>query len=112
MTIHRGDCSNILNLRDEEQERLIEVEWGDEADGAYQVEVHIVAFDRQGLLRDVSTVMADQNIDVVAVNTLSKAEDQTVDMRVQINIARIEELSVLMDKLRQLRNVLSVSRVI
>ena len=112
VTIHRGDCSNILNLRDEEQERLIEVEWGDEADGAYQVEVHIVAFDRQGLLRDVSTVMADQNIDVVAVNTLSKTEDQTADMRVQINIARIEELSVLMDKLRQLRNVLSVSRVI
>jgi len=66
VTIHRGDCSNILNLRDEEQERLVEVEWGDEADGAYLVEVHIVAFDRQGLLRDVSTVMADQNIDVVA----------------------------------------------
>ena len=112
VTIHRGDCSNILNLRDEEQERLIEVEWGDEADGAYQVEVHIIAFDRQGLLRDVSTVMADQNIDVIAVNTQSKTEDQTADMRVQINIARIEELSVLMGKLRQLRNVLSVSRVI
>jgi len=112
VTIHRGDCSNILNLRDEEQERLVEVEWGDEADGAYLVEVHIVAFDRQGLLRDVSTVMADQNIDVVAVNTLSKTEDQTADMRVQLNIARIEELGVLMDKLRQLRNVLSVSRVI
>ena len=112
VTIHRSDCSNMLNLREEEQERLIEVEWGDEADAAYQVEVLIIAFDRQGLLRDVSTVLADQNIDLHEVNTLSKPEDQTAEMRIRMSINQIGQLSTLTDKLRQLRNILSVNRVV
>jgi len=87
VTIHRADCSNMLNLREGEQERLIEVEWGDEADATYQVEVLIIAFDRQGLLRDVSTVLADQNIDLHEVNTLSKPEDQTAEMRIRMSIS-------------------------
>lgn len=112
VSIHRSDCSNMLSLRDDEIGRLIEVEWGDETDADYQVEVHIIAFDRQGLLRDVSTVMADRNIDVVAVNTLSNPDDQTAEMKIQIAINTMEQLSALMDQLRQLRNVLSVSRVV
>ena len=102
----------MLNLREEEQERLIEVEWGDEADAAYQVEVLIIAFDRQGLLRDVSTVLADQNIDLHEVNTLSKPEDQTAEMRIRMSINQIGQLSTLTDKLRQLRNILSVNRIV
>ena len=112
VTIHRADCSNMLNLREGEQERLIEVEWGDEADATYQVEVLIIAFDRQGLLRDVSTVLADQNIDLHEVNTLSKPEDQTAEMRIRMSINQIGQLSTLTDKLRQLRNILSVNRVV
>jgi len=112
VTIHRADCSNMLNLREGEQERLIEVEWGDEADATYQVEVLIIAFDRQGLLRDVSTVLADQNIDLLEVNTLSKPEDQTAEMRIRMSINQIGQLSTLTDKLRQLRNILSVNRVV
>jgi len=112
VSIHRSDCSNMLSLRDEEQERLIEVEWGDEADAQYQVEVQVVAYDRQGLLRDVSTVMADRDIDVVAVNTLSNPDDQTAEMKLRIAINTMEQLSALMDQLRQLRNVLSVSRIV
>ncbi len=112
VSIHRSDCSNILSLRDEEQERLIEVEWGDETDADYQVEVKLLAYDRQGLLRDVSTVMADQKLDVVAVNTLSNPEDQTAEMQIKVAVNTVEQLSALMDQLRQLRNVLSVSRVV
>lgn len=112
VSIHRSDCSNMLSLRDEEQERLIEVEWGDESDADYQVEVKLLAFDRQGLLRDVSTVMADQKIDVVAVNTLSNPDDQTAEMQLKVAVNNVEQLSALMDQLRQLRNVQSVSRVV
>ena len=112
VSIHRSDCSNMLSLREEEQERLIEVEWGDETDADYQVEVKLVAYDRQGLLRDVSTVMADQKLDVVAVNTLSNPEDQTAEMQLKVAVNTVEQLSALMDNLRQLRNVLHVSRVV
>lgn len=112
VSIHRSDCKNILCLRSEEQERLIEVEWGNESTASYQVEIHIVAYDRTGLLRDISTVMANEKIDVVAVNTFSNPEDQTAEMKIRVAVENIEVLSGLMDKIRQLRNILSVVRAV
>ncbi len=111
VTIHRADCSNILNLRDSERERLIEVDWGDDDISRYHVEIHIRAFDRHGLLRDVSTALSTLNVDVVSVNTLSDQAHQTADMRIGLHISNTGELSSVMDKIRQLRNVQEVERV-
>lgn len=111
VTVHRGDCSNILNLRDEERERLIDVDWGDDSQRSYQVEIFISAIDRHGLLRDVSTTLTALDIDVVSVNTLSNKEMQTADMRIGLHISDTNELALAMDKIRQLRNVQNVERV-
>lgn len=111
VTIHRADCSNILNLRESEQERLIDVDWGDDAGERYQVEIYVRAIDRHGLLRDVSTTLSTMDIDVVSVNTLSNKQMQTADMRIGLHIANTDELANAMDKLRQLRNVQEVERV-
>lgn len=111
VTIHRADCSNILNLRDKEQERLIDVDWGDDDTSRYHVEIHIRAFDRQGLLRDVSTALSALNVDVVSVNTLSDKSRQRADMKIGLHIANTGELATVMDKIRQLRNVQIVERV-
>ncbi|NND92601.1 MAG: bifunctional (p)ppGpp synthetase/guanosine-3',5'-bis(diphosphate) 3'-pyrophosphohydrolase [Granulosicoccus sp.] len=110
VTIHRADCSNILNLREEEQERLIEVDWGDDDSSRYHVEIHITAFDRHGLLRDVSTVLSALNVDVVSVNTLSDTSEQMADMKIGMLISNSDELSTIMDRIRQLRNVQTVER--
>lgn len=111
VTIHRGDCSNILNLRESELERLIDVDWGDDDSSRYHVEIHIRAFDRHGLLRDVSTALAALNVDVVTVNTLSDQTKQLADMRIGMHISNTGELATVMDKIRQLRNVQVVERV-
>ena len=111
VTIHRADCSNILNLREEERERLIDVDWGDDVSGRYAVEIFIKAIDRHGLLRDVSTTLSTLDIDVVSVNTLSNKEMQTADMRIGLHISDTRELTLAMDKIRQLRNVQDVERV-
>ena len=111
VTVHRADCSNILNLRDGERERLIEVEWGADDTSRYHVEIHIHAFDRHGLLRDVSTVLATLAVDVVAVNTLSDRTRNSADMKIGMHIANTGELTIIMDKIRQLRNVQEVERV-
>lgn len=111
VTVHRADCSNILNLREFERERLIDVDWGDDDSSRYHVEIHIMAYDRHGLLRDVSTVLSALNVDVVAVNTLSDQTSQTADMKIGMHIANTSELAVIMDKIRQLRNVQDVERV-
>jgi len=111
VTIHRADCNNILNLRDAEQERLIEVDWGDDSSRRYEVEIYVRAIDRHGLLRDVSTTLSTLDISVVSVNTQSNKQMQTADMRIGLHISHTAELATVMDKLRQLRNVQDVERV-
>ncbi len=111
VTIHRADCGNILNLRDDERERLIDVDWGDDVSGRYLVEIFIKAIDRHGLLRDVSTTLSTLDIDVVSVNTMSDKQLQTADMRIGLHISDVGEHALAMDKIRQLRNVQDVERV-
>ena len=64
-----------------EDERLIEVSWGRATAQVYPVDVHIHAYDRQGLLRDITGLLANERINVIAVNTLSDKQDNTADMR-------------------------------
>ncbi len=110
VTVHRADCLNMLNLPELDQERLIEVEWGGDATEKFQVDIHIIAYDRVGLLRDVSTVMANNKADVIAVNTLSDTSEQTAEMKISVLVTNMSELTQLMDRVRQLRNVTSVER--
>ena len=111
VTIHRADCSNILNLREAERERLIDVDWGNDVSSRYHVEIHIRAIDRHGLLRDVSTTLSTLDVDVVTVTTRSDKSQQTADMRIGLHIANASELTTVMDKIRLLRNVQDVERV-
>ena len=64
VSIHRQDCGNFLNLRSRHPERVIEVDWGESPDAIYPAELVVQAFDRQGLLRDISTVLADEQVSV------------------------------------------------
>jgi len=112
VTVHREDCSNILNLRESERERLIDVQWGEDTRGKYRVEIRVHAFDRQGLLRDVSTTLANFDVDVVGVASSSNEAEQTADMRLTLHVSSIADLTALMAKVRQLRNVQSVERVV
>jgi len=110
VSIHRSSCTNMLNLPEGERQRLIEVEWGDEPTDKYPVDILIHAYDRVGLLRDVSTVMANNKADVVAVNTLSNPEYQTAEMKISVLVSNMQELNNLLEKVRQLSNVSSVER--
>lgn len=110
VSIHRASCNNMLNLPDDERQRLIDVEWGGDTSDQYPVDILIVAFDRVGLLRDVSTVMANNKADVVAINTLSNQDDQTAEMKLSVLVSNMQELNALLEKVRQLRNVSSVER--
>ncbi len=112
VSIHRASCINMLNLPEDELQRLIEVEWGADASDKYPVDILVVAFDRVGLLRDVSTVMANNKADVIAVNTLSNQEDQTAEMKISVLVSNMQELNTLLEKVRQLRNVSSVERLL
>lgn len=110
VSVHRGDCKNIINLDEKSQSRLIEVEWGDTDVSIYPVSLIVNAIDRHGLLSDITTTMADDKVNVIAVNTLSDKNKQTARMVITFEIKDLEQLTHVIDKINQLPNVLDVSR--
>jgi GTP pyrophosphokinase len=110
VSIHRMDCSNIINLQEDDRGRLIEVEWGDADIETYPVSLVIRAMDRHGLLSDITSTLADDKVNVIAVNTLSDKKKQTARMAVTVEIRDLEQLTRIMDKVAQLPNVTEVMR--
>jgi len=110
VTIHRRDCSNILRHVDRQSARLIEVEWGSGAQ-TYPVDIYITAYDRQGLLRDITLLLANERINVIAVQTRSDPLEHVAYMTLTLEIPDINALSRTLQKLIQLPNVIEAQRV-
>ena len=110
VSIHRQDCSNILQLQTDEPQRIIKVEWGNTPQSAYSVDIIIEAYDRYGLLRDITTLLDNERINISALQTLSDKRKNTVDMQVTAEIRSFDELSRILTKLNQLPNVASARR--
>jgi len=110
VTIHRMDCTNILNLSEENRLRLVEVEWGEAEVQTYPVTLLIEALDRQGLLSDITRTLSDEKVNVIAINTLSDKKNQLARMAVTIETRDLHQLHRVMDKIQQLHNVTDVIR--
>jgi len=111
VTIHRHDCANVLGLPAQEQPRLIEVHWVDRGiEAAYPVDLLVIAADRKGLLRDVSSVFSDAGIDVVGVNTVSDRTRDLATMHFTAEVRDVSQLGRVLARLRQVPDVLEVRR--
>ncbi|WP_097460755.1 GTP diphosphokinase [Mangrovitalea sediminis] len=110
VTVHRMDCINFLQLQQAEPHRIIEVSWGGRPEAVYPVEIEIEAYDRSGLLRDITTIVGNQRINVVALNTLSHPDDNTATMTLTVEINSLEQLARLLAQIRQLPNIAEVRR--
>jgi len=110
VTIHRRDCPNILRFDDERRERLIEVDWDVTGDKTYPVDVQIEAFDRPGLLRDITALVANEKINLSAVNVTTKKKDHTATVFATLEITNIDQLSRVLALIEQLPNVLRAQR--
>ncbi|NND00413.1 MAG: GTP diphosphokinase [Gammaproteobacteria bacterium] len=110
ITIHREQCPNILYQQNTAAERVVEVAWGADKENTYPMNISIHAFDRKGLLKDVSSVFADEKINVIEFNTRSEKKDYSVVMQVKVEVGSLEVMSKVLAKLDQLPNVLSVQR--
>lgn len=110
VTVHRNDCRNLLRLKREEPERLIDVEWSRGSQQTYVVDIHVQAFDRQGLLRDITEVLSNSHLNVTAINTLTDPKTNVATMTLTLDINEIEQLSQALTKLELLPNVMQASR--
>ena len=71
----------------------------------------ILAYDRTGLLRDVSAVLANERVNVIGVNTQSNQGDNTASMQLTVEVESLENLGRLMKKIEQLPNIMSARRI-
>ena len=112
VTIHRQDCANILRLRREDATRMIEVEWGETPQQVYSVDVHVLAYDRAGLLRDITSLLANDRVNVLGVNTYTDRKDMMARMDLRLEITDLDQLSRILARIGQLSNVVEVYRKI
>ncbi len=108
VTIHRQDCPNILRMSD--NERLIEVEWGEEATETYPVHVEVEAFDRPGLMRDITSVIAEETINMSAANMYTHPKNHMAKMMLTLQISDVNQLSRVLARIARLPNVVEAVR--
>lgn len=105
-TIHRRDCPNVLRVQD--RDRLVRVSWG-EVRRTYPVPVRVKAYDRNGLMKDVATLITDEGINMAGVNVDISKNMAVFDLMLEVK--DIAELSRVLDRLENLPNVMEAIRV-
>ena len=104
-TVHRQDCPNILRIR--ERERLVSVSWGSRV-RTYSVPVRIHAYDRQGLMGDISNLLNNEGVNIADVNV--KTSQNLADIKLVIEVRDIEQLSRILTRIENLPNVMEAQR--
>jgi GTP pyrophosphokinase len=107
VTIHRRNCSNIVAKS--ETERLIDVSWGQNV-RSYPASICVNAYDRVGLIRDITTVVSDNRINITSISNVNH-DDATMSVYLVLDITDIGQLSRLFSRLERVKGIISVSRI-
>jgi GTP pyrophosphokinase len=108
VTVHRADCVNIQNMNGD-SERVIEVAWGKASqEQRYSVAIEIVAYDREGLMLDISTVMADEKVNMSSVNVAVKQNIATFNLTIEIG--DMQKLTRILTRLESIPSVTEARR--
>lgn len=107
VTIHRKDCPNVLN--EDEKERLVKVSWG-KTGLSFPITIHVEAWDRVGLLKDVTALVSDEKINIAGLST-AEPNDDMLSVFLTLDIVNIAQLGRLFSKLEAVQGVMNVTRI-
>jgi GTP pyrophosphokinase len=110
--VHRTDCRQLQRLRTLDPDRIIEVEWGGGRQRAYEVNVLVRGYDRKGLHKDVSNVIAAANVHILAVEARVDQARNEVAMNYVLRVVDFGQLSALLGQLHAVPNVIEARRQI
>jgi GTP pyrophosphokinase len=111
VSIHKASCANLLRLREAHPQRVLAVDWGRPSDErTFPVTIEIEAFDRRGLVRDISGVLADERISIETMNTRTDSAENTATVDVTAKVHGLDELSRLLARFATLPNVITARR--
>jgi GTP pyrophosphokinase len=108
VSVHRADCRMIL--KNGIQDRLVDVSWGDSDPRGYPVPIYIESWDRVGLWRDISAMVADAGINIEQLQQVRSRRDGHVVLTMQLKIQSIRQLSEVLDRINRIPNVIEVRR--
>ncbi|HEY7589423.1 MAG TPA: bifunctional (p)ppGpp synthetase/guanosine-3',5'-bis(diphosphate) 3'-pyrophosphohydrolase [Candidatus Limnocylindrales bacterium] len=107
VTVHLQSCPTVLNER--EVSRLIDVEWESEAEQTYPIAIRVEAYDRTGLLNDITQVVAENKVNIVSA-TVSVNPDHTALVAATLQVSSVSQLARVMGRIEQVKDVISVQR--
>jgi GTP pyrophosphokinase len=107
VTVHKQDCYNIVH--EDEKERLVRVEWG-ATESRYPVSIQVDAWDRVGLVRDISTILAEEKINIASM-TVTEQGDRTTSLFFNLETSGIPQLSRLITRIEAIPGVSGVTRI-
>ena len=111
VSVHRADCSNAASLASRSRERLIEVEWDHRSSGVFVATIEVVAIDRSRLLTDVSQVVSEHHLNILAANTQTDA-DRISRMRFDVELGDANHLESVLNSVRHLDAVYDAYRIL
>jgi guanosine-3',5'-bis(diphosphate) 3'-pyrophosphohydrolase len=111
VTVHRADCRTMINIQADDRGRLVEVTWGAATPHqGYPVPVRIEAWDRVGLWRDISGAVADDGINIDAVEQVQTRKPGRAVLVAILRVQSLAQLTAILDKLNRMRDVIEARR--
>ena len=110
VSIHRGDCSNLLSHSEEENERVVDVVWAEQMDSTYPVDIQIYGIDQPRLVTEVMNTVLDTRAHILAINA-RVLKDNVAHIQLRIEIRNLEQLRMVMNKIRKVKDITEVTRI-
>lgn len=111
VSVHRSDCDQLKHLLEQHPERAIDVGWSQRHRGRYKVHLRVVADDRQGLLHDITSILANEKIHVVQLDSRSDAVSQQAVVTLGALINNQDSVQRMMNRLSQLKGIDIIERI-
>jgi GTP pyrophosphokinase len=111
VTIHRADCPSLARMRASRPERVLQVEWTCDSGDGLVVQISLTAYDRRGLVRDVTDVLALERLSIEAMTTTTDRDAGTAHVLVTVSVTDLEQLARLLRRLAGVPNVTHARRV-
>lgn len=110
VSIHRRDCSNLLDLSHDENDRIVEVVWAEQMDSNYPVDIQIYGLDKPRLVTEVMNTVLDTRTHIMAINA-RVGKDSMAHIQLRIEIRNLDQLKMVMNKIRKIKDITDVQRI-
>lgn len=111
ITIHRVDCIKYIDQSKISPERVVEANWDVNYSQGYTITIRITANDRPGLLRDITTIIANERVNVMGICSKSNVKLQTADIDIDLEVYNISDLTKVISRLNQVEDIISAKRL-